>query len=341
MIIGYDFWCDNIYNTTSNTESIIIDNDGIAFDTCNPIDFVSNIKIENATYDELEVLKDTSSIDTNTEKSQGWLENTVLCARFNGDLVGGNVGLYQNNTSYDILYIQIVRRKTDETQVWDVYKEIPIQDKGETYKFIDRFLESEQEYEYGIRPIAYDENGKIIMGEVSMITKSYVKYDYAHLLGRDENNEEVQYTLIYNFKLGDITTNIDANTIVTLSGQYPITIYGASKYKTGNANYLLVTEESTTGSINVSTEKALRNSIDKFLSNKKPKILKFEDGTYLLVSISDNFTLTPNENLIGSYTLTFNYTEIGDVNDIKTLIQYGLINNDTGIIQTGSTQTNI
>ena len=137
-------------------------------------------------------------------------------------------------------------------------------------------------------------------------------------------DNETSYDLLYNFQLGDITSNIDANTITTLGGQYPFTIYGASKYKTGSASCLLVTEESATGSIDVGAEKVLRNNIDKFLSNKKPKILKCDDGTYLLISISDNYVLTPNENLLGSYSLSFNYTEIGDANDVDTLKKYGL-----------------
>ena len=147
----------------------------------------------------------------------------------------------------------------------------------------------------------------------------YIKYDNAHLF-----DNESSYDLIYNFKLGDITTNIDANTITTLGGQYPFTVYGASKYKTGNVSCLLVTEESAVGSIDIGKEKELRNDIDKFLSNKKPKILKYEDGTYLLISISNNYTLTPDENLLGSYSLSFSYTEIGDANDVDTLKKYGL-----------------
>lgn len=389
MIIGYDFWCDNVYEDTDeiteekynaiieaqqeyeNTKKLTqetqdklrnlglldeyvffdvdennnevwtfsteglkryTDNDGVAFDTCNPITLVSDVKIENATYDELEILKDTLAIENDCMQNEGWTENTVLCAKFDGNLIGGTTGLYQNGKSYPIQYVQFVKRKVGKNQTWGVYKELPIIEGKKLYKFIDGFIENEQEYEYGIRPISYDDNNNMIVGEVSMITTSYIKYEYAYLLGRDNNDEEVQYTLIYNFKLGDITTNIDANMITTLSGQYPITIYGKSKYKTGNANYLLVTEESATGAINIATEKVLRNNISEFLSNKKPKVLKFEDGTYLLVTVSDNFVLTPDENLIGSYTLSFNYTEVGDVDDVKTLVKYGLIDNVTGLI---------
>ena len=168
----------------------------------------------------------------------------------------------------------------------------------------------------------YDETGaytETIIGQNNKPQLFRVVFDYAHLF-----DNETSYDLIYNFKLSEITSNIDANTIMTLGGQYPFTVYGASKYKTGNVSCLLVTEESAVGSIDIGKEKELRNDIDKFLSNKKPKILKYEDGTYLLISISNNYTLTPDENLLGSYSLSFSYTEIGDANDVDTLKKYGL-----------------
>lgn len=318
MIIGYDFWCDNVY--LSSTEDYKIkDNDGIAFDTCNPITSFNNVKIQNATYDELEILKDISSIDFNTEKSSGWTDSTILLAKFQGNLIGGTTGI----DGYDISIIQFVKRKSDKDE-WQIYKEVEFEKGQKRYEFIDYFIESEQEYQYGIRPIAYvyDDDNNIIdikYGEIGSVDSIYITYDYACVYGKDNNNNDVSYTLIYNFKLGDITTNINSNTIQTLGNQYPTIVYGDSNYKSGNVSCLLVTEESATGQINLLTEKNLRNDIEEFLSNKKPKLLKYADGTYLLVNISDNFTLSPNENLLGSYTLSFNFAEIGDANDIETL----------------------
>lgn len=336
MIIGYDFFCDYIY-PTAESEVLLGDNDGIAFDTCNPINSIHSVKIENACFDELEILKDKEPSDINFEKNSDWTDNTVLLANFDGNLIGGNLGLYQNNKKYDITHIQLLRRNNEDDE-WQIYREKPYNksDDSEDYLlFVDRFIEAEREYEYAVRPIHYQDvtisDDITVIGRISMITPAYVQYDYAHLLGRDDKNEEISYVLIYNFRLGEITTNISANIITTLSGQYPITVYGESKYRVGNVNCLLVTEESATGSINIATEKILRNNISQFLSNKKPKILKFEDGTYLLVNISDNFTLTPNENLIGSYTLSFSYTEINDANNIEVLKEYGLI--DRAIIE--------
>lgn len=318
MIIGYDFFGD-VYNTDS-----IDDNDSVTFDTCTLLSVaMQDITIQNAIYDELEVLYNTTEINTETDKTEDWNDNTLMLAKFQGNLSAGTVSV----GNHKVYSIQFLKRKKGETE-WQLCQEVVYEENKEKYEFIDKYIESQQTYQYAIRPTARaydDESGAfkgVVIGEnnpQSENTEINVVFDYAHLF-----DNEISYDLLYNFKLGDITSNIDANTITTLGGQYPFTVYGASKYKTGNVSCLLVTEESTTGSIDVWAEKELRNKIDEFLSNKKPKILKYEDGTYLLISISDNYTLIPDENLLGSYSLSFNYTEIGDANDVDTLKKYGL-----------------
>lgn len=317
MIIGYDFFGDNIYDTDN-----INDNDGVAFDSCVSLSVaMQDVVIQNGVYDELEVLQNTIINKQEVIKSTSWNDNTLMLAKFQNNLSAGSVNVGNN----EVYSIQFLKRKKGETE-WQLCQELIYSKDQETYSFTDKYIESQQTYQYAIRPTAraYDDNGMYvgsIIGEnspQSEKTEINVVFDYAHLF-----DNELSYDLLYNFKLGDITSNIDANTVTTLGGQYPFTIYGASKYKTGSVSCLLVTEESATGSIDVWKEKELRNNIDNFLSNKKPKILKCDDGTYLLISISDNYTLTPDENLLGSYSLSFNYTEIGDANDVDTLKKYG------------------
>lgn len=318
MIIGYDFFGDNIYDTDN-----INDNDGVAFDSCIPLSVaMQDVVMQNGVYDELEVLQNATTNKQEITKSTSWNDNTLMLAKFQNNLSAGSVSVGNN----EVYSIQFLKRKKGETE-WQLCQELIYNKDQETYSFTDKYIESQQTYQYAIRPTArqYDDSGMyvgIIIGENSPQSEKSeinVVFDYAHLF-----DNEFSYDLLYNFKLGDITSNIDANTITTLGGQYPFTIYGASKYKTGSVSCLLVTEESAIGSINVWKEKELRNNIDKFLSNKKPKILKCDDGTYMLISISDNYTLIPDENLLGSYSLSFNYTEIGDANDVDTLKKYGL-----------------
>lgn len=321
MIIGYDYFLVDDIDSEEVVEIAETD-DEIAFDSCIPLPVaMQDVVIQNGVYDALEVLQDTTINNTDVKQSKNWSDTTLMLAKFQNNLSAGSVNVGNN----EVYSIQFLKRKKGETE-WQLCQEVIYQKEQETYSFIDKYIESQQTYQYAIRPTAreYDDNG-IYVGSIigenspqSEKTEINVVFDYAHLF-----DKETSYDLLYNFKLGDITSNIDANTITTLGGQYPFTVYGASKYKTGSVSCLLVTEESATGSIDVWKEKELRNNIDNFLSNKKPKILKCEDGTYLLISISDNYTLIPDENLLGSYSLSFNYTEIGDANDVDTLKKYG------------------
>lgn len=324
MIIGYDFWNDYCWDSgtlnNDNTISSYPDYDGVAFNNCAGLAMpMQHINIRNGDHSYLEVLINETKNIENATTSNEWQDNTLMLALFNGDLSAGSV----NVRNHEISSIQFLKRKLGETE-WQVCKEFKYNKTQDYYSFIDKYIEAEQEYEYCIRPVAkvYDDTGRhseTLYGECSVITSAYVTFNHTFLFDKDES-----YNLLYDFKLGDITSNIDANMITTLSGQYPFVVYGASKYKSGSIECLLVTEESATGMIDVGAEKVLRNNIDKFLSNKKPKILKADDGTYLLISISDNYSLIPNNNLLGSYRLSFNYTEIGDANDIQTLKKFNL-----------------
>jgi hypothetical protein len=319
MIIDYDYFL--VGDITSNAIKTVAEtNDDIAFDNCLPLSMaMQDVVLQNGVYDALEVLHKTTIQQEEVRQNTSWGDNTLMLAKFQNNLSAGSVSVGNNKVST----IQFLKRKKDTTE-WQICTEVKYNENQSEYYFVDKYIEAEQEYEYCIRPTAriYSAMGvyiETIIGENSPIVSKRVTFDYAHIF-----DNEASFDLLYNFKLGDITSNIDANVITTLGSQYPFTIYGASKYKSGSAKCLLVTEKSATGAINIGEEKILRNNINKFLSNKKPKILKCDDGTYMLITISDNYVLIPDENLLGSYSLSFNYTEIGDANDVDTLKRYGL-----------------
>lgn len=347
MILGYD-----VYSEKLNINDY---DDGVLLDDCVPtfthsssanISGLKYIQISNAIFDEFEVLKKQTQLNENTDNTTKWNNNTVMKAQFQESLSAGQISA----GNAPITSIQFLRRRkskgvpdvynndtltstnSDGEIGWQIIDEIECSGdsiENKEYEITDKFIASNQWYEYCVRAVSkiYHGNDKHIGDTVGMYshpTEVYVKYDNAHLLGKDENNDDVSFDLIYNLTLGDTTVNIDANITPTLGGQYPFTTYGSANYKTSNISCLLVTEESATGQLNLGTEKVLRDKITKFLSNKKPKVLKCEDGTFLLINISDNFTLTPHESLLGSYTLSFNFVEIGDVNNLSLLKEYGL-----------------
>ena len=159
-----------------------------------------------------------------------------------------------------------------------------------------------------------DENGKDIYSNDSTPAEIYISYEHAHLFDSTDS-----FDLIYDLHLDSISNQIGANTIDTLGSQYPYVIYGQTNYLTGSIECLLVSEESATGSVNIHSEKELRKKILAFLNNKKCKVLKNEDGTYMLIEIIGTPTLIPSNEIIGIYQVNFQYIQIGNVDSITEL----------------------
>lgn len=313
MIIGYDFWADGVFYDASSTPIIIEDNDGVAFDTCNSLCAINDFTLKGGKFDELNITKDNEEVDSNTQKTD-WSINNVLLAKFKNDLVGGTIGI----DGYDIDAIELKRRKKGE-EFWQTYYSIPYDESVSFYTIIDKFIESEEIYEYCLCPVGINSEGIKVYGGNTISQEVFVSYDYAYLF-----DNSASYMLIYDLKIGDMSKQISANPIETLSSPYPYVVYGQNDYVKGNISCLLVSEESITGSVNIKSEKQLRNNILNFLSNKGCKVFKNCDGTYMLIQIVGNPTLTPSNDVLGIYQINFEYVQMGNINDIDELSSLNL-----------------
>lgn len=325
MIIGYDFWADGVYYDNNTSSIIIDDNEGVAFDSCNPINNVNDFTLTSGCFDELHITKDSVEIDNSTEKTD-WTINTVLLAKFQGDLVAGTLGV----NGYPITRIEIQKRKKGE-EFWQTYFSINFNENINLYTIIDKFIENEENYEYCLRPVAKDNKNAEIYGGNTSPSEIYISYDHAHIF-----DNTADFNLIYNVKLGNITNQIGANQIQTLGSQYPYVIYGQNNYLTSSLECLLVSEESATGNIDIKSEKILRNKILTFLQNKECKIFKNVDGLYMLIKIIGTPTLIPNNDILGVYQVSFEYVEVGNVNSILELSKHNFKFNYLTSQQNGS-----
>lgn len=309
MIIGYDFWGDFYdYDKVESKPLIIQDNDGIVFDTCNPLKNVNEFTLKGGKFDELHITKDSIEIDNTTEKTD-WTLNTVLLAKFQNSLVAGTIGI----DGKDMYKIELRKRRKGE-YTFQTYFSVDFDSSTNLYTIVDKLIENEEGYEYCIRGVAKDENGKDIYSNDSTSAEIYISYEHAHLFDSTDS-----FDLIYDLHLDSISNQIGANTIDTLGSQYPYVIYGQTNYLTGSIECLLVSEESATGSVNIHSEKELRKKILAFLNNKKCKVLKNEDGTYMLIEIIGTPTLIPSNEIIGIYQVNFQYIQIGNVDSITEL----------------------
>ena len=146
-----------------------------------------------------------------------------------------------------------------------------------------------------------------------------MSYDYAHIF--DKEND---YHFIYNLEINTLSHHIGSNTVETLGNRYPYVVYqGNLDYVMSSLKCILVAD--SLGSINKRNEKELRQQIEKFLCDKKPKGFRNSDGRYMAISIIGTPQFTPNNNLVGLYEVSFEYIEIGKLSDMKSLVEFNLI----------------
>lgn len=309
MIIGYDFWGD-VYDYDNIKQDFFVteDNDGVVFDTCNPLAKTDEFTLSNGDFDELHITKDNTEIDNSIEKTE-WTFNTVLLAKFQNNLIAGTIGI----DGKPITKIELRRRQKGE-DAFQTYFSIDISESTQIYTIVDKLIENETDYEYCIRGVAKDDKLDNIYSNDSTPAEIHISYEHAHLFDAEDN-----FDLIYNVRMDSVVNQMSANVIETLSSQYPYIIYGQTNYLKGSMECLLVSEESATGIVNIQSEKELRKKILSFLTNKQCKVFKNEDGLYMLIEIIGTPTLIPSNEVMGVYQVNFEYIQIGDVNNVQDL----------------------
>ena len=281
------------------------------FVALNSTDIFNRIDVRKAKFDEIHVMDDVTIAYDKTRKE--WNYRTLMLCQFLGNLEGGNLNL----GGQKIERIRIRRRKKED-MIFEDIKVIDYESDKFVYDFQDFTAESLQDYVYGLQPENNSIRGNLVSGEIES------NFDSTWLIGANE-----RYQLAYNLQLGDYESVIPSEIVEVLGNQYPYIISnGDVNYRKGNVKCMLLSDSTVNGSsgeqIDRKAEKLQRISIDKFLKNRKPKIYKSGDGTFMLVMINGVPVLTPNNDLQGIYEISINYLEIGD-SSIQSLIQNGLI----------------
>ena len=255
------------------------------------INDVTYISISNGVYDEL-FGTDNSDIDMN-DVSKAWDYDTRFYAKFQGNLMAGNVDYTANTVSS----VRIKRRKSDE-HTWLTLFEIPIE-KNEDFDFeiTDKYAQGAHEYFYSLVPVIENVEGNI--------NKNSVISDFRDYFILDRN---VSYHIIFNTSLSiDINKNISI--INTLGKRYPFVISnGLSQYITGALTFSLAPMIDC--EIDVENGYSYRKQFEEWIMNGSPKILKDWTGKIYMINITNSIPIDYESYQLPSYQIQF--TEIGD-----------------------------
>ena len=153
------------------------------------------------------------------------------------------------------------------------------------------------------------------------IVSEPVKTNFSGVFISDKSSN---FELAYDVEYGEITHNTLSNTFEPLDSKYPIVAYSNSDYATFSVIATHITNNSVYGEVDVKAEKQARDNLMSFLKDRKPKVYRDGKGDLKIITISGKPTEQPHT-INGIMKVSFNAIEIGNVEDMDTLISYGLV----------------
>lgn len=273
------------------------------------VENITTVNVSNASFDDLYATK----IDESIKPEQiippdEWDSATYFHAKMNGTIYSGNAEFSVNNTTN----ILVKRRKKGEFK-WFTIFDIPAT-KAEDYKFtvIDPYA-PQGDLEYAIVPIINGFESEYSIGEIY--------YNFVGLMLLEKENS------IWTAADISISENKNAQIGVanTLAGKYPFVFYnGENNYFSGDVSATFI--DFSEDCVMPETDKIHKYyaNVMEFLNNKKPKIMKYDDGRIRLIAI----TTPPNDTQTNNYnkhTISFSYTEIGSVYSNKDMNDFGFL----------------
>lgn len=238
----------------------------------------------------------------------------------------GSIRVSVLDISYHEIPVNVrVERKAIDGNKWISLATLPY--NGQQTTLIDSSVENGVTYIY--RPVLiYDVAG--VEYEIAGIKSDEVKCCFEGVILSDAESFIRLDTAIYTGMQVNQTTGIHN----PLGSRYPIVVVNSNtNYHTGGVGGRVLNDsfgkkksDGTYGDFDEYEAVKRRKELDRFLTNKKPKLLKDSFGTIFIVMITEAPTYEFEEWNNALATINFNYTEIGDAtnsNDIMRIIGWG------------------
>ena len=137
------------------------------------------------------------------------------------------------------------------------------------------------------------------------------------------------YGTIYDLDGCDTSRNITTQTLKLLNSKYIHVVSNSSlDCDSGSISGTFLKMNESCEKLDLPTSLQYRNDVKDRLANHKPLILKIQDGRIWMIRVTGNI-----QDSKGGHPdirqLSFDWTEIGDVNDMETLYFYGFSDVDS------------
>lgn len=275
-------------------------------------DYINHIKIRNGIYDDLYVTHINEELKTPNTFSvpDKWDEETYLHAKFSGNLFAGNTDFGIENTT-DII---LKRRKKGTYQWFPLYHIVVNSIDDFNFVLVDPYAASGTIYEYAVVPIV---NG---VEDTYSLAECEVSFDNLVIIDKDDSfstSLDIEYSQ---------QKNQTVSTILPIEAKYPIFVSNASNdYYTGNISATFL--ETLDGEYITSHTSSYRERVMEFLNNHKVKFIKEPYGKCWLAAIGSSIS-DSNNGHPEAHLISFDFTEVGDIESNKDMNRFGLLNID-------------
>lgn len=287
--------------------------DGNALDpTPTNVNNITKTRLQNGIFDHFNATRNVT-FDYSSIIPTDWDIDTIMDADFKGNISAGNV----NQVASGITGIRM-KRRVKGTFDWITLKELPVK-KSEDLSFVvtDNLNAYNVEYEYAFVPMLGDVEGNYIIESILS------KFEGVFICDADT---------VFKFMAGVEYSNNTANQQIGVfqpyNRQFPVIVSNSVlQYKTGSIGGWVLPEGFEANRVidrtAITKEKEI---LLKFLTNKKPKIIKDMNGNNWLVYFTGNPNMSYDNNYgQGMVKVNAEWTEVGDPNDKNDLYENGLI----------------
>ena len=247
---------------------------------------------ENLTYDEIGT----------------WDYDTKINAPFDENLEGGSSAFTLNTTDT----IAIRRRELGKSKWTVIYvKEINTAEDFNIH-FVDKYARAGVEYEYSVSSF------------INGIENSYlIKNVYSDFDGYYVTDKDCLYGTIYDLDGGDTSCEISSQTLELLNSKYMNVVSNSElNCDSGSIIGTFIKMDENCEHIDLNSSLQYRNEFKNRLANHKPLILKIHDGRIWIINVTGGINDTKKGHP-DIRQISFEWVEIGDINDMKTLYRLG------------------
>ena len=287
--------------------------DGNALDPMpTSVNNITTTTIQNGIYDHFYAGYDVAS-EYSHALPTAWDFNTIMDCNFENNISAGNIDDLTSNISG----VKIKRREKG-TFDWTTIKEIAVTSIDDlSFIFTDNLASNYTQYEYAYVPITGQTEGSYTVSEV-----------YSKFKGVFICDVNTIYKFYADIEYGSTDSVQKIGTYEPFGRKYPVMVSnGLLGYDTGTVSALIVPKNFTEAhEFDRQAITKERNTLFKWLTNKKPKMLKDWNSSEWLCIITGNPQTDYESNYgMGIQRMTAEWTQTGDPKVKADLYANGLI----------------